>query len=168
MLSINAISLAPSVEEWLAKSRQPRILHIFDRACNLINEHREVLSIVTTQIGNGPFNLVLADDIRFSTALKIESPIVISSDQLILGALNVNLVNTRLWNPCPDWARLRTRKAHLFRQLSQLPVTNDSVQSLTTDFTNNTDLRSPLFALSASLVHADLSSARKLAAQLAG
>jgi len=59
MQLINALSIAPDVNSWLANSRQLRILHIFDRACNLINERRKVLSIVTQQIGNGPFNLVI-------------------------------------------------------------------------------------------------------------
>jgi hypothetical protein len=49
------LSLAPAVNTWLKDSRHPRILHIFDSACNLINESREVLSIVTPQIGRGNF-----------------------------------------------------------------------------------------------------------------
>lgn len=50
MQSINALSFAPDTREWLAYSRYQHILHIFDRACNLINEPREVLSIITLQI----------------------------------------------------------------------------------------------------------------------
>lgn len=102
MSSINALSLAPAVKVWLANSRQPRILHIFDHACNLINERREVLSIVTPRIGNGPFNLVLADDLHFSDTLDIESSIVISPGQLIFSNLTVNTANARLWNPRPN------------------------------------------------------------------
>jgi len=60
MQSINALSLAPDVRNWLANSRQPCILHVFDHACNLISERREVLSIVTPQIRNGPFNLIVS------------------------------------------------------------------------------------------------------------
>lgn len=57
--SVTALSLAPTVNDWRADSRQPRILHVFDHASNLINERGEVLSVVTPQIGNGPFNLVI-------------------------------------------------------------------------------------------------------------
>jgi hypothetical protein len=62
--SINTLSLAPNACTGLANTRYPRILHVFDRACNLINERREVLSIVTPQIGNGPFNLTPASRLR--------------------------------------------------------------------------------------------------------
>ena len=64
MQFINVLSVAPDVNNWLANSRLPRILYVFDRACNLINEPREVLSIVTPQIGNGPFNLVMPIQMR--------------------------------------------------------------------------------------------------------
>ena len=71
MISVNAVSLAPDARDWLANSRHPRILHVFDRACNLINERREILSIVTQQIGNGAFNLVVEDDVLFSEHLNL-------------------------------------------------------------------------------------------------
>ena len=85
MQSIKVLSLTSHVDDWLETTGHPRILHIFDRACNLINERREVLSIVTLQIGQGPFNLVLEDDICFTVHLKVESSISISPDQLHLG-----------------------------------------------------------------------------------
>ena len=55
MQVINARSLAPDVNAWLANTRSPRVLCLFDHACNLINERAEILSIVTQKIGNGPF-----------------------------------------------------------------------------------------------------------------
>jgi hypothetical protein len=39
--SSNALSLTAYVKAWLADAHDPRILHIFDRACNLINERGE-------------------------------------------------------------------------------------------------------------------------------
>ncbi len=69
MRPINAFSIAPDGKDWLANTRYPRILHVFGRACNLIDDRREVLSIVTPQIGNGPFNLVSEDDVLFSKHL---------------------------------------------------------------------------------------------------
>jgi hypothetical protein len=38
---INSSSFAPDANDWLANSHYPRILHFFDRACNLINERGE-------------------------------------------------------------------------------------------------------------------------------
>ena len=75
MPSLDALSLAPDADRWLEGSRQLHVLHVFERVCNLINEHADVLSIVTPQIGNGPFNLVLGEEICFPDYLDLESPI---------------------------------------------------------------------------------------------
>jgi hypothetical protein len=122
MQFINALSLAPQVNNWLANTRQPRILHVFDRACNLLNERREVLSIVTPQIGNGPFNLVLEEDILFSEYLTIESSISIPGDQPTLGDLHINTADAKLWFPRPDWVSLHAQKAAALRQITSLAV----------------------------------------------
>ena len=42
---------------WLDTARQPHVLQVFDRACNLIDSEGRVISLVTPEIGNGPFNL---------------------------------------------------------------------------------------------------------------
>jgi hypothetical protein len=124
MQSINVISLAPEVNSWLANSCAPRILHVFDGACNLINEHREVLSIVTPQLGNGPFNLVVENKVLFSRYLNIESPILIQENQLSLGELAITTSNAQVWNPDPDWKTLHAKRHYIAQHLTQLPVTN--------------------------------------------
>jgi hypothetical protein len=124
MISINAVSLAPDARDWLANSHQPRILHVFDHACNVVNEHREVLSIVTAQIGNGPFNLVIEDDVLFPNHLNAQSQISISANQLILGDLTINTVNASLWSPRPDWEMLHANRNDIINQLMSSPITN--------------------------------------------
>jgi uncharacterized protein DUF2877 len=121
---IKALSLTSSVNEWLADSRQPRILHIFDRACNLINERREVLSIVTPQIGNGPFNLVLEEDILFSEYLAIECSVSIPGNQLLVGDLLIQTVNAKAWPPRPDWEKLHAHQDLILNQATQFPIVN--------------------------------------------
>src|SRR5215213_10331004 len=120
MQSINTLSFTPDVNNWLANTRHPRILHIFDRTCNLINERMEILSMVTSQIGNGPFNLVLEKDILLSEYLTIESSISILGDQLTLGDLLVNIADAKLWSPCPDWEVLHAQKVQVIHQISLL------------------------------------------------
>ncbi len=71
MQRINAVSLTHNAKDWLTNSHYLRILHIFDNVCNLINERGEILSVVTPQIGNGPFNLVLEKDVLFSGYLRL-------------------------------------------------------------------------------------------------
>jgi len=122
MQSINALSLTPQLSNWLANTRQPRILHVFDRSCNLTNERMEILSMVTPQIGNGPFNLVLEEDILLSEYLTVESSISILGDQLTLGDLHVKIVDAKLWFPRPDWEVLQAQKAQVLRQIILLKV----------------------------------------------
>lgn len=170
----NILSLTSSVSNWLANSRNPRILHVFDRACNLINERREVLSIVTPQIGNGPFNLViprlrksfgLSDGNEswqtsevFYDYIDLQSPISISPTQLHLGALTINIGNAELWNPCPDWERIHTERDKILNQLTSLSITNYQPLLPNSLFSN----------LSSALVNTDISTAKSIASKLSG
>jgi hypothetical protein len=125
---MRALSVTPYTCDWLANSNHPRVLHVFDCACNLINERREVLSIVTPQIGTGPFNLVIDNDVYFFERLSLESPVSISHTQLHLGDLTINTADAKLWNPCPDWAALRAKRDDMLNHLSSLRA-SDSERS---------------------------------------
>ena len=182
MISINALSLAPDVNDWLTNSHHPRILHIFDHACNLINERREVLSIVTSQIGNGPFNLVIEDDALFSDHLNAQSPISISANRLNLGDLTIHKEAAKLWSPCPDWERLHAKRNDILNQLILLPIINYQTGGLdmpfakttqgysTTFFNSNLPITNYQFSnsLVSALVSANLPSSLTAAKQLAG
>ena len=158
MSYINALSLVSNVNDWLTNSRHPRILHVFDHACNLINERREVLSVVTPEIGNGPFNLVTEEDLFVSRNLNIESPISITQNQLILADLTINTTDAKLWNPCPNWEILHARKDDILTQLLSLPVPNYQISIP----------KSLVFNLSYTITKADISTAKTVASQLAG
>ena len=123
MQRINTVSLTHNGKDWLANSDHPRILHIFDNVCNLINERSEILSIVTPKIGNGPFNLVLEKEVLFSGYLSRESQILIFPTQLKLGDLTIQTVSANLWSPIPDWATLHAKRAEICNQILSLPVT---------------------------------------------
>ncbi len=119
---LSALSLTPAGAGWLSSTTHPHILHVFDSVCNLINERREVLSIVTPQIGNGPFNLVVEDGTDFSEHLNLKSLVSISSSQLKLRNVHVQYDNTQLWNPCPDWTMLETRREQILDLIMKLPI----------------------------------------------
>jgi Protein of unknown function (DUF2877) len=155
---INTLSLTASVNDWLVNSHHPRILHVFDKVCNLINEHQEVLSIVTQQIGNGPFNLLIKEEVSFSEHLNAESPISIYDNQLILGNLTINCAEAKLWSPRPDWEKLHVNRNSIRIQLTSLPITN--YQPLLSD--------SLISNFSTALVKADISSVKNITSQLAG
>ena len=156
MRFIRVLSIAPAVHDWLANTRRPHILHVFDKACNLINEQREVLSIVTPQIGNGPFNAVLAGQILISENLRVESPVSILNDQLIIGEIDISLSDAKCWSPCPDWQRLHNNLDLIARQLAALPVPDVQLSD---------SLRS---GLPLALVTGEISSSKSFASQLAG
>ena len=157
MQIINSLFLTTAVNEWLATSQQPRILHVFDSACNLINEHRDVLSIVTPQIGNGPFNLVIEDDVLFSEQLSLQSQISNSPNHLNLGDLTINAKDATIWSPRPDWEKLHARKDDILNQLTKLPITNYQ-------FSNSPASNS----LVSALANADLLSSLNATQKLAG
>lgn len=159
MFSIKALSLSPDAHNWILNSRHPRILHVFDQACNLINEHREILSIVTTQTGNGPFNLVIEDNITFTNHIDAASLIFLRVDQLSVGDITLNLAHTDTWSPRPDWEKLHTRRNDIFSQVV-------SFQEKTNLFSN---YQSSIFNhFISSLANADLSNCIDSAKQLAG
>jgi Protein of unknown function (DUF2877) len=166
MPSLSALSLAPNVIDWLANSRHPHILHVFDHACNLINERREVLSVVTARIGDGPFNLVIEEDVLFSDHLDVRSLISAHVDQLRLDDLVICIVDANLWNPRPDWERLHGNRESLLNQLTNLQISdyikrNGFPQSVPTTQSLISNLYTAISAI-------DISSARAIASQLAG
>ena len=135
-LEISATCIAPDACTWLVNSRHPRTLHVFDHVCNLINERREVLSIVTPQIGNGPFNLVVEDEVLFSELLNIESLVSVPGNQLMLGDLTINAADAKLWSPRPDWNKLHTSRENILYQLTKLPIANYQECGLDTSLTH--------------------------------
>ena len=158
MPSVKAGSIAPAARSWLAHSREPRILHVFDQACNLINEHKDVLSVVAAQIGNGPFNLVLSSEVAFPGRLDAQSRILIRSDQLRLGGLQVDIGAAETWEPRPNWERLYENRQQLLFQISAARWIDEALRIPD----------SALSTLSAAVAEADVSAARSAAAQLAG
>jgi uncharacterized protein DUF2877 len=182
MQSTNALSLSADVKDWLANSRHSRVLHVFDRACNLINERREVLSIVTPRIGNGPFNLVVEDDICFSEHLGLEAEVSIARTQLQIGDLIVYIANAKIWNPRPAWASLHVQRDKIFDQLGTISIPKCQVLGLDMPLGKHSGLldqrdlpithyqfsNSLVSNLSLALVNADISSALKITSRLAG
>lgn len=173
MQTINALSSTLHARRWLEHSRQPRILHVFESACNLINEYREVLSIVTTEIGDGPFNMVIPRLQNFYPFEQVHalSTVSISPSDLIIGELTIHMTEANIWNPCPDWTALRTSRNDLISQVQQLPFTNyaESHHDL---FCHNhlstPSTQSPISSLSTALATADTSAALAITPKIAG
>lgn len=153
MQILKSLSFAPAVKHWLANTHHPRILHVFDHACNLINERGDVLSIVTPQIGNGPFNLVIRENILLSEHCDAESHVTINNNIIRLGNISVNTENAQLWDPRPHWESLHSNLDHICNQLLKLPMT---------------DHLSSFSGFSYAIANADTSASIIIAKQLAG
>lgn len=158
MKNVLARSLTPAVNAWLTNTHNPRILHVFGPACNLINECREVLSIVTPQIGNGPFNLVLEEGLIFTKYLNAHSTVSIEKNKLRMDDVVVQIDYAKEWLPRPNWEKFHVQKIEITKQAGQIPIPNSQFSStnpLTTIFTN-------------ALVDSDVSSAKAIASKLSG
>ena len=157
MQYINALSQTTTVIDWLTNSRCPSVLHVFDRACNLINEKRNVLSVVTPEIGNGPFNLVV-DSIVLSDHIDLQSEVSISPNQLTLGDWMVNTGSAELWSARPKWDALKHKRETIVHFMTAL--SNTLLKPLLPD--------SLLDSFSIALAKANISTALIVTSRLAG
>lgn len=157
MQSINALSKTRTVLDWLRKSRQPQILHIFDQACNLINEDREVISIVSPEIGNGPFNLVV-NGAGFKEYIDRQTEVSASPGRLTLGDLTVEITTAETWSARPGWEDLHSRRENIAHFTVELPNT----------LTKPALPDSVLDRFSTALARANVSSALMAVSRLAG
>lgn len=96
----------PRVQQWLHRSHVVRMLHSFADVCNLVNESGEVMSLVSSQIGAGPFAAVL--DGRFPPGLEVCLPVDIdgSGRLLHIGSCTIQMDGAAMWQPRPNWSRL--------------------------------------------------------------
>ncbi len=166
MHGIHALSLAPSSTGWLTHSNQPKILHVFDEVCNLINERREVLSIVNTEIGNGPFNLVIEEPVLFTKHLDVESKVSIQDTQIVLGNITITFAEAKTWNPIPKWDELQKNKYKIIKQLSECGL--DTPSAIASGYSTTTNLQSLISSLCSSIISQDLPTIRNTTSKLAG
>jgi hypothetical protein len=107
--SLNAAVITPAATRWLQTTRTARLLNIFDRACNVVNQDGNVLAIVTSERGLTPFGLVIAEsDPSPFQSLVESSPVSVLGNRLSLGDLAIETGPASLWSPTPDWPDLRT------------------------------------------------------------
>ena len=103
------VVLTRFVGDWLEWSQQPCVLHVFDRACNLLNERDEIISVVWPELGAGPFAIVLAEERPFSH-ITTNAKVNITQECLQIASLRIDLSDAILWQPRPDWATIQQNK----------------------------------------------------------
>jgi hypothetical protein len=100
----------PAAWEWLQQTQSGRVLHVFERACNLVNERAEVLSLVARPVGLGPFGMVVEGvehPAGFLQWLDGASAVGVEGTRLLVGRLVVETGRASLWQPRPDWATVQ-------------------------------------------------------------
>ncbi|MCP4428513.1 MAG: DUF2877 domain-containing protein [Chloroflexi bacterium] len=97
----------PRARAWVRNGRPARILHLFDEVCNLVNDRDEIISLVSPQVGIGPFAVVLDGD--FTADLDLERPVAVDAARqgLTVGSLVVDVGRTAVWSSCPNWKQLQ-------------------------------------------------------------
>lgn len=94
----------------MEKNSTISILHVFDQACNLINHEGDILSLVTAEIGPGPFAIVVPLSQPFNDFISVQDVITIDHSKIALGNLTIETGATPLWQPRPDWESLNMNR----------------------------------------------------------
>lgn len=90
---------------------ETRVLAIFKCACDLITHDGEVVAVVLPQIGDGPLNIVVDEATDLFAGIGPGAKVTLDGNQLQLGRLGVDLGEATVWEPRPEWDRLRARRA---------------------------------------------------------
>ncbi len=164
---LTACSIAPAARAWMRQASGARVLHVFERACNLVNADDDVLSLVALEAGDGPFTVVvpLADGSAFSGLLDADSPVAVDGDRLIAGTLVIDTATAVLWPPRPGWERAReslTSNGDLLSALAELLASNLALAGLAPLAPQSIE------DLCAGVATGDVASCRSAARRLAG
>jgi hypothetical protein len=131
-VTVRACRISSSAKHWIESQAPAKVLHVFPKACNLINNDGEVLSVVASDIGAGPFSIVLRPDTNgvtgfkgFSNWVYAASPIQTETHTIYLGDLQVDTREAEVWNPAPNWPSIRRSRDRWLGFLPTLKKTMD-------------------------------------------
>ena len=105
-----ARSISRPVRERLQHPFSARVLALFEHACDLATAEGDVIALVTPQVGDGPLNVVLDEEGQGFATIEVGMAAWLEEERLHVGGLTVALDNATLWEPRPDWERLRARR----------------------------------------------------------
>ena len=118
--------MSRQVCEWLDRGPfSAHVLAAFDRACDLVTGDGKVIALVSPQVGDGPLNIVLDraggfDRLRVGTKVTRDAGRLFFFNGAVGDSVEVDLQETALWEPCPDWDRLRARLDEMLPALHSL------------------------------------------------
>ena len=109
-MNVEGIIAAPAAVSWLSTTKDARILCVFERSCTLTRNDGKLLSLVTADIGPGPFAMVIASGheqlnsgIQSFSSIRLDVPVTVRNGFIALDWLAVDATGVEIWNPQPDW-----------------------------------------------------------------
>ena len=97
-----------------------RVLSIFRRACIIEYGGDGLLALVAPELENGPLNIVLHRIPSDWSQLQPGMAVQFRDGQMQIGGLTVALDGADVWEPRPDWKRLRANAAPCLSRLDQV------------------------------------------------
>jgi hypothetical protein len=94
-----------------------RIQAVFDRACNLVTREGEIVALVTPQVGAGPLSIVV-NGMEAGFCPEPGMAARVQGSRLLVGYQEIDFAQAQVWEPRPDWERLRRRRAYLVAGLA--------------------------------------------------
>lgn len=141
MQYLETVAISPAASQWLNTADSAQVMHVFEKALNLVDARGSVLSLVTTSIGPGPFSVVVSrpeggatDEFDFGSLVDVESVVNATGGSLSVGSLYLQTSGAEIWQPWPDWARLAplslNRQTDLLWRLLDESAPPDSMAAL--------------------------------------
>ncbi|MCP4539609.1 MAG: DUF2877 domain-containing protein [Chloroflexi bacterium] len=97
-----------------------QVLAVFERACDLVTSDGGVVALVIPEIGNGPLNVVVDGAAGIFDGIESGALVMVDGTRLEVGGLRVELEQTVIWEPRPDWEALRNRHAAIVSRMQLL------------------------------------------------
>lgn len=102
---MRVLAVTPAARAWLAGTGPARVLNVFERAANLVDEAGAVLSLVAAGRGLAPFSALVAAGADFP-ALTAASAVCREPGVVRVGPLAFEWAAAETWDPRPEWGRL--------------------------------------------------------------
>jgi len=84
-----------------------RVLAVFAHGLDLAADDGDVVAVVSARVGAGPLNVVVGARPDTFAQLEVGMPASLKGGLLCVGPLQVSVSGAVVWDPCPDWERLR-------------------------------------------------------------
>jgi hypothetical protein len=85
-----------------------QVLSVHRQACNLVDGRGQLLALVSDPLGNGPFHVVIHRGEAAFSRLAAGWPVWSERGVLQIGdGLGINCRGGQLWDPRPDWEKVR-------------------------------------------------------------